>query len=265
MTRSPADAGPLALLAHQVRFDMLALARNRRARFFTIVFPIVLLVIFAGMFGGGNTVVNGVRVKTSEFYVPAIMTMSLMTTCFIALATAVVSERSLGVLKRRRATPVPAWVLIAGRVLSSTALTILVLAVMLVVARVAYGVSVPSDGIVPLLVGIVAGGTTFCCIGYAIASVVGSVDTVQPLIQLTTLPLYIISGIWVPTDALSNGLRNVAKIFPVEHLSALIHQAYVPGTTGGHIAGGDLLVLAAWAGAAALFAARRFSWLPAPA
>jgi ABC-2 family transporter protein len=104
-----------------------------------------------------------------------------------------------------------------------------------------------------------------CCIGYAVASVLDSVDTAQPAIQLTTLPLYIISGIWVPTDSLSDGLRQVAKIFPVEHLSALLHQAYVPGTTGGHVAGGDLLVLAAWAAAAALFAARRFSWLPAPA
>jgi ABC-2 type transport system permease protein len=255
----------MSLVAHQLRFDLLALARNRRARFFTVSFPIVLLVIFAGMFGGTHTVVNGVRVKTSEFYVPAIMTMSIITTCFIALVTAVVSERSLGVLKRRRATPVPAWALIAGRVLASTALTIVVLALMLVVGRAAYGVTVPSDGVVPLLVGVVAGAATFCCIGYAVASVLDSVDTAQPAIQLTTLPLYIISGIWVPTDSLSDGLRQVAKIFPVEHLSALLHQAYVPGTTGGHVAGGDLLVLAAWAAAAALFAARRFSWLPAPA
>ena len=224
-----------------------------------------MLVIFAGMFGGGHTVVNGVRVKTSYFYVPAIMTLSIITTCFVALVMAVVSERSLGVLKRRRATPVPAWTLVAGRVLSATAMTIGVLVLMLVVARVAYGISVPSAGIVPLLVGVVAGAAAFSCLGYAIASVVDSIDTAQPMIQIGTLPLYIISGIWVPTDSLSSGLRSVAKVFPVEHLSALLHQAYVPGTTGGHIAGGDLLVLAAWAGAAVLFAARRFSWLPAPA
>jgi ABC-2 type transport system permease protein len=255
----------MSLVAHQLRFDLLALARNRRARFFTTVFPIVMLVIFAGVFGGGHTVVNGVRVKTSHFYVPAIMTMSIITTCFISVVTAVISERSLGVLKRRRATPVPAWVLVAARVLASTLLSVAVLGVMLLVARGAYGVTIPSNGIVPLLVGVVAGAATFCCIGYAVASVLDSVDTAQPAIQLATLPLYIISGIWVPTDALSHGVRQVAKLFPVEHLSALLHQAYVPGTTGGHIAGGDLLVLAAWAAAAAVFAARRFSWLPAPA
>jgi ABC-2 type transport system permease protein len=255
----------MSLVLHQLRFDLLALARNRRARFFTTIFPIVMLVIFAGMFGGGHTVVNGVRVKTSHFYVPAIMTLSIITTCLISVTTSVIAERSLGVLKRRRATPVPAWVLVTARVLASTLLSVAVLAVMLIVGRVAYGVTVSSDGIPALLVGVVAGSATFCCLGYALASVLDSVDTAQPALQLGTLPLYIISGIWVPTDSLSHGLRQAAKLFPVEHLSALLHQAYVPGTTGGHIAGGDLLVLAAWAAAGALFAARRFSWLPAPA
>ena len=263
--RSPADRGPLALVGHQVRFDLLALRRNKRARFFTIAFPIVLLVIFAGAFGGGHTVVNGVNVKTSVFYVPAIMTMSIITTCFLALVTAVVSERSLGVLKRRRATPVPPWALIAGRVISCTALSIVVLGVMLLVARFAYHVGIPSRGIPALIAGVVLGAVTFAALGYALAGVLDSVDTAQPAIQLGTLPLYIISGIWVPTADLSSGLRSVAKVFPVEHLSALLHQAYAPGSTAGNIAAGDVLVLLAWAAAAIAFAARRFSWLPAPA
>ena len=253
------------MIAHQVRFDLLALRRNKRARFFTVAFPIVLLVIFAGMFGGDHTVVNGVRVKTSVFYVPAIMTMSIITTCFIALVTAVVSERSLGVLKRRRATPVPPWALIAGRVLSCTALSIVVLVVMLVVARAAYHVGLPGKGIPALLVAVILGATTFAALGYALAGVMDSVETAQPAIQLGTLPLYIISGIWVPTASLSHGLRSVSKVFPVEHLSSLLHTAYVPGSTAGHIAAGDVLVLLAWAIGAIAFAARRFSWLPAPA
>jgi ABC-2 type transport system permease protein len=179
--------------------------------------------------------------------------------------SAVISERTLGVLKRRRATPVPAWTLIASRVLSSTLMSVGVLAVMLLVARFAYGVTLPRDGIPALIVGIVAGAATFSCIGYAVAGLMDNLDTAQPAMQIATLPLYLISGIWVPTEDLSHGLRTVAKVFPVEHLSALLHQAYVPGTTGGHIAGGDLAVLAAWAVAAAGLAARRFSWLPAPA
>ena len=54
----------------------------------------------------------------------------------------------------------------------------------------------------------------------------------------------------------------MAEIFPVEHLAAAIHLASVHATFGAAVAPGDLLVLAAWGVGAAIFAARRFSWLP---
>jgi hypothetical protein len=47
---SAASRGPAALLAHQVHYDVRASLRNPRARFFTFSFPIVLLVIFTGVF-----------------------------------------------------------------------------------------------------------------------------------------------------------------------------------------------------------------------
>ena len=78
--RRAAASGPLALLAHQIHFDLLASLRNPRARFFTIIFPIVLLVILASVFGHGTTIVDGVQVKLSRFYVPGILAMSIITT-----------------------------------------------------------------------------------------------------------------------------------------------------------------------------------------
>ncbi len=67
---SAASRGPLALLAHQARFELLASFRNPRARFFTFFFPVLLLVIFAGLFGHGTTTVDGVKVHTARFFVP---------------------------------------------------------------------------------------------------------------------------------------------------------------------------------------------------
>jgi ABC-type polysaccharide/polyol phosphate export permease len=75
------------------------------------------------------------------------------------------------------------------------------------------------------------------------------------------LPLYFISGIWFTTDDLPEGLRRVAELLPVEPLAHSLHLAFQSATFDGR----DLLTLAAWAVAGALFAARRFSWLPQPA
>jgi len=82
------------------------------------------------------------------------------------------------------------------------------------------------------------------------------------VVQATMMPLYSISGVWIPTDQLGGGLRTVASIFPVEHLAATLHLASVRGSFTSALSPTDLLVLLGWALAAALLAARRFSWLP---
>jgi ABC-2 type transport system permease protein len=105
----------------------------------------------------------------------------------------------------------------------------------------------------------------FSCLGYAIAGMIGSPDAAQPVVQITMLPLYFISGVFVPSASLSPTLRHIAEVFPVEHLAAAMHLASVRGSFTSALAPKDLAVLAVWAIAAGLFAARRFSWLPAAA
>src|SRR5580658_9469107 len=109
----------LALLAHQVRYDVRTSLRNPRARFMTFMFPVLLLVIFTGVFGNGHTTMDGVRVKLATFYVAGILTLSIVVASYGNLVVAISSLRESGVLKRRRATPVPPAVLIASQALAT--------------------------------------------------------------------------------------------------------------------------------------------------
>jgi hypothetical protein len=62
-----------------------------------------------------------------------------------------------------------------------------------------------------------------------------------------------------------DSLRAIASLFPVEHLATSMHSATVYGSFSSAVSPSDLLVLAAWAFGAVLFAAQRFSWLPSAA
>jgi ABC-2 type transport system permease protein len=260
--RSAAARGPLALLGHQVRYDLTASMRNPRARFFTFMFPVLLLVIFAGVFGDGTTTVDGVRVAMSRFYVPGIMAMSIITAAYAGLVITISATRESGVLKRRRATPVPPAILIAGQTISALITAVLMSSLLLVIARVGYGVGFGVGALGAMACAVVVGAVGFACLAYAVAGMVGSADSAQPVVQATMLPLYFISGIWIPTSTLPHALRILAAVFPTEHLAGALHAASVHGSFGTAFAPVDLLVLAAWAVAAGLFAARRFSWLP---
>jgi ABC-2 type transport system permease protein len=262
---SPAARGPLALLVHQARHELLASVRNPRARFFTFVFPILLLVIFAGVFGNGTTTVDGVRVKLVQFYVPGIMALSIITAAYAGLVISITAVRESGVLKRRRATPVPPAILIGGQAISTLITAVIMSVLLLVIAGVGYGVSFSAAALGAIACAVVVGTLTFACVGYAVAGMIGSADAAQPIVQASLLPLYFISGVWIPTSTLPHGLRDVAEVFPIEHLANALHVASVHASFSAALAPSDLLALAGWAVAAAVFATRRFNWLPATA
>jgi ABC-2 type transport system permease protein len=255
----------LRLLAHQVRYDVLASLRNPRARFFTFCFPIVLLVIFTGVFGHGTTTIDGAHVKLSRFYVPGILAMSVVVAAYANLVISIAALRESGVLKRRRATPAPPVLLIAGQALSTVVIVAIMATIMLIIGKLVYGVGMAPAALAAIACTTLVGTLAFACIGYAVAGMIGSPDAAQPIVQATTMPLWLLSGVLIPVANISGTLRSVGELFPVEHLAAGLQLASVHTSFSSAISLSDLLVLAAWGLAAAAFAAWRFSWLPSTA
>ena len=253
----------LGLVAHQARFELLGFVRNRQARFFTVALPVIFLVVFVGVFG--NDTAGPEHVKASTYYVPGLSALAIIAACFVNLVISVTTQRELGILKRRRATPVPAWVLIAGRTLSAMVVGLAVMTVLLAIGRFAYGVHLPGSTIPGVLLTAVVGSVAFCCLGYALCTAISSADSAQPLLQAVMLPLYFISGVFIPSVGLPDWLQQVARVFPVQHLADGLHHALDPAASGSGIVWSDLGILALWATVGLTVALRRFTWTPAAA
>lgn len=255
-----ASRGMVALVLHQARFDLRGFLRNRQARFFTLVLPLLFLVIFVSVFG--NNKVGPSQVKASTYYVPGLSAMAIIAASFVNLVISITVLREEGILKRRRSTPVPAWVLIAGRTLMAIGVSLTSMIVLLLVGRFAYGVRLPTRTIPGVAVTAVVGSISFCVLAYAFSTVIENEDSAQPMVQAVMLPLYFISGIFIPAVNLPDWLRHVAQVFPVQHLANGLHHAYDPATTGIGIVWSDIAVLAIWGAIGLVFALVRFSWLP---
>jgi ABC-2 type transport system permease protein len=260
--RGPAQMSDARLVLHQLRYDLLIVLRDPQSRFFTIALPLIFLVIFSSVFGGDKTHVNGHTIKYSTYYVPGICTLAIIATSFVNLVITITAQRESGVLKRRRSTPVPAWVLIASRTLTSVILALVIVVVIVVIGRIAYGVHLPGSTLPAFVLTVIVGAAAFCCLAFAAASFIRNEDSAQPIIQAVILPLYFISGVFIPKDQLSSTLRDIASVFPVSHLNNALFKAFEPGTTGSGIAGTDLLVLAIWGAGGLLIALWRFKWSP---
>jgi ABC-2 type transport system permease protein len=250
-----------ALFLHQLHFDILSMRRNRRSQFFIILLPLLLLVTLAGLFGTSTVEVAGQHVAGNRASVPGIMSLAVLTASFLALTMSIVTQREAGILKRRRATPVPAAVLVLSRAVTATLSAVVACGLMVVVASAAFGIGTPPGGFGPALLAVVIGSLCFACCGYAIASLITSADSAQPILQVTLLPLQMISGLYFPMSQLPAWLQHVADAFPLAHLTDALQHAWLP--SGATIAWGDLGIMALWALGAAFVAARKFKWLPA--
>jgi ABC-2 type transport system permease protein len=252
----------LGMVAHQVRYDTLALVRNPTAQGFAFGMPIAFLVLFVAIFGNGTLQVDGHAVKGSTYYVAALTVFAIVDVAFMAMVIAMVDRRETGVLRRRRATPQPAWTVIAGTAITTIFTGTASAALLLVVGRFAYGATVAPAAVPALLVAVVSGVIVFCVLGFAVAGLVMALDSAQPVATAVALPLTFISGVFIPWAEIPHWLQRVADVFPVRPLTVATLDPYLAHGGAGGWSPASSAVLAAWGVAGVVVAVRRFGWSP---
>lgn len=250
----------MGLVWHQLRYDQRVFWRNPAAVFFTVAFPVVLLLIFATVFGEQTIDVAG-GIEITTYYVPAIITLATVSATMQTLAMSLVIAREDGRLKRGRGTPMPAWVFIAGRIGNSVVVALLMLALVAALGRLLYGVPVPWERAPELLLVLAVGAASFCCLGIALTAAIPSQDAAAPIVNVILLPLYFLSGVFIPEDELPQGVIGFADHFPIRPFFEAFFDAYVTGA-GEAVAWGDLAVVALWGLGGLILAVRFFRWSP---
>ena len=164
------------LALRQVKYENTAFWRNPVSAFFVFVFPLMILVIFNLLFGNRELNVAGGTTHTATFYVPAIMALSVIYTCFHNVAIGVCYGRDRGLLKRTRGTPLPSWSFLFGRIAHAVVLAILMVAIVTATGAIFYNVDVPSNTLPALAVTLVVGAATFCALALAVTALIPNAD-----------------------------------------------------------------------------------------
>ena len=252
----------LSLALVQVRYTNKAFWRNPAAAFFTIVFPLLLLVLFTTIFGGGSTHIEGQEIGMATFTIPSICVFSVITATYTNIAMSVTFARDGGVLKRLRGTPMPAWTYMFGRILHATLIALLLVAMTVAFGALFYDVALPSDSVPAFLVTLALGAACFCALGLAVTTIIPNADASPAIVNATILPLLFISNVLIPLDNPPLWLDVLAKIFPVRHLADATLASFLDLPHQAVWRPGDLAVMAAWGIGGVLIATRFFTWEP---
>lgn len=237
----------LAMLRMQVLVEQRIFWRNRSTTFFTFVLPIALLLSLAA---SDDPVDN----------VPVIAALGVLSTAFQGLAMQLAMHRDQGVLKRIMASPLPAWLLIVGKVLSTLLVIALEVAIIVAVGVLMFDAPLPQQpGILAIFV--LLGTAAFVALGFAVASVIPTSDSAPAIVNGAYLALILATALVHQVEALPDAVRAVGDVLPLTHLFVPIQHAW----TGGWEQADwwSAAVLAGWGLAAAAWTARRFRWEPA--
>lgn len=260
----------------QLRFTNKAFWRNPASAFFTFAFPLMFLVIFTALLGGGQIRLPNVprfELDLTTYYVGAMATFGVISACFTNIAIQTSFSRDQGLLKRLRGTPLPAWAYMSARVVHAMAVGALLVVITLVFGLLVYDSPLPTG--IPLLEFIVTflvGSLTFAALAMALTAVIPNADAAPPIVNATILPLLFLSGIFIPLDKDAPAwISTVADVFPVKHFADAMRAGYLGNVTARTPVGSfhpftfdwmDVLIVAAWGVLGLVLAARFFSWEP---
>ncbi|MCK2216558.1 ABC transporter permease [Actinomadura sp. ATCC 31491] len=227
--------------------EALRMLRNRRYLIFVVIFPVVLYLINANIYGK----------QTDDQGVPYALILMVSMAAYGALASSMMSsavpwatERQSGWLRQLQITPLPGWAIVATKLCTALLLVLPSLLLVSVVAIVQQGVSMPPARWAGLLLAMWLGTIPFIALGLAIGSTL-SADAAQPAAMLCMFALAIAGGLWFPPEIFGSTMKTIADITPSYHYAALGWSV-----AGGHGLGlADVLVVAGWGAVLGLAAA----------
>lgn len=249
----------MSALLRQANFDLLIFRRNPAATFFTVILPIIFLLLFTSIFGN-QEIEPGVRAAT--FYVPGILALSIISATGVNLAITMTTRRERGILKRVRGTPIPPWVFIASQALAGFMLSVIMTLLIVFIGRVLFGVSLNVNGIPSLAISVFIGAVSFAAVGLALTTIIPSEDASPAVTNAIFLPLYFISDVFIVGVDTPEFIQRIGDVFPVKHLSNALQESFDPLATSAPFPWENWLVIAAWGVVAAVITLRTFRWTP---
>jgi len=231
---APAPGGIAGRCLRQIRFEVRNYARHADTLVFTFGFPIIMLAIFTSAFASQGIIPNpdgvGAGLSVGAYYLPGMVAAGVLLSGVQNLAIDIAHEKSDGRLKRWGGTPMSPFVYFVGKigqvVVTATVQTLL----LLVVARVALDIDLPSTAHQWFTFGWVwvLGLTTSCLLGIALSAVPRSGKTASAVVLPITLVLQFISGVYLMFNNLPAWMQNLASAFPLKWLAQGMRAAFLP-------------------------------------
>jgi ABC-2 type transport system permease protein len=205
----------------EAKYEFLKYLRLRVYTASVLSFPIMFYILF-GLVLNSHQAIGGTPVPI--YLLATYGTFGVMGASLFGTAAGLASDRGLGWLQVKRASPMPPFAYFVAKVVVSMAFSAII-----VLALFALGIGFGHVRVTNaeelrkaalLFATLTAGSLPFSAMGLALGYFTGP-NSAPPTINLIYLPMSFCSGLWVPFMFLPRIVKQIALVLPPYHLSQL--------------------------------------------
>jgi ABC-2 type transport system permease protein len=212
-------------LAKLTWVEMKLFSREPITVIFSLAFPLVMLVVLAGVFG--NEVDPDFRDAIPvDYYVPGYLAIVIASIGLIGLPVHLAAYRERGILRRFRASSVSPWSLFAAQVTVSFVIAAFGSVLLVVAAVVIYDAQLPESP-ARLLLAFVISTLSFVSLGFLIGTLLASARAAQAVGLLLFLPMWLLSGAGPPREVMGGAMRTISDVLPLTYVVTSLQDAWL--------------------------------------
>ncbi len=213
--RSPSHTA--SIYFKEAKYEFL---KNLRLRMYTMSvmsFPIMFYVLF-GLVLNSKESLAGTPVPA--YMIATYGTFGVMGASLFGTAGGLASDRGLGWLSVKRASPMPPFAYFVAKVVTAMIFSATIVLLLFALGYAFGGVRMPLGEFAKLVGTLIVGSLPFSAMGLALGYFTGP-NSAPATINLIYLPMSFCSGLWVPFMFLPKVVRQIALGLPPYHLAQL--------------------------------------------
>ena len=202
--------------------------REPAAFFFTLVFPLLIIVMFGAVFGNTPDPEFNAQFGFIDYETPALTAIIIATIALMGIPVETAASREKKILRRYRTAPINPATYLSATILVYFVMALVGMVLTMLAARLLFGLRFGGNW-VSVTAAFTLSALAFFSIGYLIASVASTSRIAQTVGQILFFPMLFLSGAMLPFEMMPETVQRVSLASPLTHSVKLLQNLWFGG------------------------------------